>query len=785
MSSFTTNEASPLLPQTIEEEEKKEDGDVLHKGILESLSFVSRPLDNDVISVPELPPFSILMEVIGCRNLLFAPNDESSISGHFETYCVIQYGLETVHRTLPYRGHISLSNPSRAARIGQAVKQGLLKVGGGGDTTDPVAQSLQNPIWTVHHDSLWSIPNVTHKDIANHKTVVIHVWARPIQTSRSTLRASSKQPTLVGKVRLHIEDLVSMCTEERVELPLVDELGRDVIHSAASKEKSTVAFRCRIATPADLEFVDHWNHPATTDTPVHKRIVDEVWQRAEVLEGDNLQKRAVLLTELPEDQVQGASLSTAMKGAMGRPDGKVWVKPYPDPDVSPSSPSKGRFSPSKQQPSPGNHMYMTPEQLKQEMILPSRQWIQAGNSKQAVGRLYLEILSAHDLPNVDLGGTMGNKTDAFCSVVYGDTMVQTDLIDDELSPHWLPWTKRAFVFNISKEWRNPSGVGLYIGVFGFKRKPMRRHKPIGRVEIHPFNLQRNTLYELEYNLYKDSHSTTRTAQGRIRIRLRLEIDNERAALLAPLYSMLPSPKKPAIYINVQTKKSLACARFTACGEYDNGGKFQLGVLQGYIDEIVQGYIRRIVYAVSDGGRSLMFWQPHNQLQIPIAGGVVIFPLYSLLCFVMGVMVVEHPQFLPGMLCLAISMFMLARMNHRNRSPNPWKRCNSFEHYMRILLGCPSSTPNFEKIQPNEGWEETKAEEEKLKHRIERDREFLQKKEAVEKELEKVEKFKIESKSKDLIHIELLGVLGKVQGIVGGKLRVFVCYVKEHYMGLSV
>ena len=131
------------------------------------------------------------------------------------------------------------------------------------------------------------------------------------------------------------------------------------------------------------------------------------------------------------------------------------------------------------------------------------------------------------------------------------------------------------------------------------------------------------------------------------------------------------------------------------------------------------------------------------------------------------------------------MFMLARMNHRNRSPNPWKRCNSFEHYMRILLGCPSSTPNFEKIQPNEGWEETKAEEEKLKHRIERDREFLQKKEAVEKELEKVEKFKIESKSKDLIHIELLGVLGKVQGIVGGKLRVFVCYVKEHYMGLSV
>ena len=785
MTPRSTSEATPLLPQTtttttIQSEEKEEKAAVLHRSILEALSFKSQLPDDDVIAVPELPPFNILMEVIGCRDLLFtdAPNESNC---HFETYCVIQYGLKTVHRTMPYRGHISSSNPSKAARIGKAFKQGLQKVAGG-DASDAVAESLQNPIWTIQHDSLWTIP-CTPKDFANHKAVVINVWARPLHT-KTSLRVNSKrksnQPKLVGKVRLHIKDLVSKCNEERVELQLVDELGRDVAHAKSTRvvnrdNKATVAFRCRIATAADFEFVGDWNCHPTSTTEVKRNIEDEVWQRAQVVVGENLQKRAVLLTELPEDQVQGASLSTAMKSTMGIPSGKVLIKPYPDPEKAPLSPTKRRWSPSKQQ-SSNSHMFMTPEQIKQETRRPSRKWVQAGNTKQSLGRLYVEILSAHDLPNVDLGETVGNKTNGFCSIVYGDTMVQTDLIDDELSPHWLPWTRRAFVFNVSNEWRNPSGVALFLGVFGFKRKPFRRHRAMGRVEIRPFSFQRNTLYELEYNIYKNSHATTRTAQGRIRMRLRLEIDDERTALLAPLSAMLSSPKLPSLYVNFQVKKTFACARYTACGEYDHVGKFQLGVLQGYIDEIVQGYVRRIVYALSDGARSLIFWQSHNQMQIEIAGGVVVFPLYSFLCFATGILVVECPHFLPGMLLCLAGMFMLVQLSHRNRSPNPWKRRSSFWRYLSILLWHASDKIKFEEIQQNEGWEEAKAEEGKLKDRIERDQKFLRKKEAVEKELAKVKQFKIESKSKDVIqNMELLVVLGKIQGIIGGKFSFCLCY----------
>lgn len=788
------NEASPLLPQTItddvEEKGKKDDGDrETHPSssirILESLSFVSQPTDKETIPVPELPPFSILMEVVGCRNLQFTGHDDKdSKICNLETYCVIQYGLETIHRTLPYKGHTLSSNPSKAARIGKALKRGLAKVGGGsGNVVDPLAQALRNPIWTIQHDSLWKI-NVTPKDIANHKAVAINVWGRPMEMLRGS---STMNPILMGKIRVNIADLVAKCNEERIELPLMDELGRGMKQSGTTRnhtgsddnnDKPSVAFRCRIATPADLEFVNHWNQPLPKHimgtTPTHKRIVDEVWQKSKVLEGggDNQQTRALLLTELPENRVQGASLSSAMKGALGKPAGRIWVKPYPDPDAVVSSLPKRKISPSKQQ-STGNHMHMTPDDLKQETRQPSRKWLQAGNSKHSYGRLYLEILSAHDLPNVDLGETMGNKTDAFCSVVYGDTMVQTDLIDDELSPHWLPWTRRAFVFHISKDWVSPSSVALYLGVFGYKRKPIRRHKPIGRVEIHPFQLQRNTLYELDYNIYKDSHAVARQAQGSLRIRLRIEIDDERAALVSPLSHMLPSStrRRHNIYINVQTKKSLAVARFTACGEYDNAAKFSLGVLQGYIDEIIQGYIRRLVYAVADEGRSLIFWQAHTQMQVSMAGGVVVFPLYSFLVFIMGMMAVEHPQLIPGITLCFASMFMLAQLHRRNRSSNPWKRCNSFGHYARAFIGRSSSTPKFDSIAVNEGWEESKADEERLKKRIERDQEFAVKKEAVEKELEKIEQFRIESKSKDFIHLELLEVLGKVQGIVGDVCRL--------------
>ena len=76
------------------------------------------------------------------------------------------------------------------------------------------------------------------------------------------------------------------------------------------------------------------------------------------------------------------------------------------------------------------------------------------------------------------------------------------------------------------------------------------------------------------------------------------------------------------------------------------------------------------------------------------------------------------------------------------------------------------------IAANEGAKELDAEKEEMRKRIAHDKEFIEKKQAVEKQIEEIENFKVQNHSSP-IPVELLIVLGKVQGIVGGKATSFV------------
>lgn len=207
---------------------------------------------------------------------------------------------------------------------------------------------------------------------------------------------------------------------------------------------------------------------------------------------------------------------------------------------------------------------------------------------------------------------------------------------------------------------------------------------------------------------------------------------------------------------------MVVARYTACGEYDNESRFSLHVLQGYIDEILEGYLRRIFYSVQDAVRSLVLWR--DQIQVWGVG----FPLYSLLAFCFGILVVEKPRLFPAVLCFALAMIMFRTMQERLASPSPWRRCFSFGHYLRIFLfGSSSTAPTgTTTVAAYEGAKEFQAQEEALLQRIAHDKEFIEKKEAVEKAIEEIENFKVQNHSQP-IPVELLIVLGKVQGIVGG------------------
>lgn len=171
--------------------------------------------------------------------------------------------------------------------------------------------------------------------------------------------------------------------------------------------------------------------------------------------------------------------------------------------------------------------WMTEKDIKTESMKESHQWVDTGNGH--LGRLFVEIISCEDLPNLDTGGR--NKTDAFVSVVFEDSVGQTDIIDDCLNPVWLPWTRRAFIFHMLH-----SSSQLFLGVFDFDEgvNPTDDHDLVGRVSIDLSNLRPDTIYNLRYNIYTTARMSERKCKGTITVRLRLDIPDERKLLLSNL-----------------------------------------------------------------------------------------------------------------------------------------------------------------------------------------------------------------------------------------------------------
>jgi hypothetical protein len=430
--------------------------------------------------------FPVLFELIGARNLPVT---------NMETYCVIQYGPRTIHRTKPFSPHVS-----NASRITQALFMNRLF---GGSEQELLQRSLRDPIWTVQEDSLLTF-HVSLSDIDNHKALKITLWGRP----RGILRVSRavRQLESIGKIRIPAPTLLQECTEQRMEVHLMNELGQPITDDRG--EPTLLAYRCRVASQADLAFVNHWNQVPRS----------QHWRDTDIIQEPDI-PRAALTTEMPE---QGIQAMAPKLNLIPPPAGHSRIKPYPDPQAKPE-----------------NCRFITREALKTQTQLPSRKWIQSGSKASSIGRLYLEVLSAHGLPNVDIGSHVGNETDAFCAVVYGDAMTQTDVVYDELSPHWPCWSQRAFCFYM----QHPSQV-LYLSIFGYKRSPLH-HRSIGRVEVNPIHFHNQTVYNLEYDLCGSSHATQRKTEGRIRIRVRIEMEDQRKALLASLRPL------PPVYINVR------------------------------------------------------------------------------------------------------------------------------------------------------------------------------------------------------------------------------------------
>jgi hypothetical protein len=231
------------------------------------------------------------------------------------------------------------------------------------------------------------------------------------------------------------------------------------------------------------------------------------------------------------------------------------VKPSPDP----SRPEK-------------ETKWLTKMEVEKEAMKPSTQWIEAGSG--SLGKIYVEIIGCDDLPNLDTSITGRDKTDAFVCLVHEDCIVNTDVINDCLSPRWMPWTQRAFIFNVM----HPSSQ-LYVGVFDHDQAvpgASPKHDKVGRIVINLTNYIPDTVVTARFHLY-DSDEPNRKRTGTLILRIRYECHNERRILLSELQL------RTQYHVSTERKSDFHCAYFTIANDVSHPKQYVSPILQNVIN----------------------------------------------------------------------------------------------------------------------------------------------------------------------------------------------------------
>ncbi|KAG7350839.1 C2 domain containing protein [Nitzschia inconspicua] len=343
--------------------------------------------------------------------------------------------------------------------------------------------------------------------------------------------------------------------------------------------------------------------------------------------------------------------------------------------------------------------WMTDAALQDEVLKPSLHWTDIGYGELA--KVYVEILGADGLPNMDTGAFLGNKTDAFVSLLYEDCTCRTDVIDDCLSPRWLPWSNRAFVLRMN----HPSSL-LNIAVFDFDAGVIDDHDLIGRVSVNLTNLRKDTEYVLSYNLYPSARIGEREIVGKITIRLRLDIHDERKLVLSSLTPPLPT------YVNVKKKRDFKVIRETCYGKYDEE-VYSVSTLKSYVEELQS--LQYSLFYIEDALMALLLWRGH--FGVKVFGKQFKLPIHSFNMFVVSIFLVEFPQLIPSFTFASVAWLLIAVMGWRRNSQNVWTRCYSYAELLRKLaLGDSLAPPH--NYKPYENFDAAKEEMEKWVNRVE-------------------------------------------------------------------
>lgn len=408
-----------------------------------------------------------------------------------------------------------------------------------------------------------------------------------------------------------------------------------------------IALQVRRATEYDVQFMEKYNSKQKTSSPPPKMT--------------NIKK---VLTKNSRKQKDGTR--------------EYQVRPGPDPNRLEAT------------------TWLTKDKLDEESLKESYEWLDIGSGN--LGKIFVEVIKCDNLLNMDSVGAFGSKTDAFASLVYEDCMASTDVISNCLSPRWMPWSQRAFIFNMMH-----TSSQLFVAIFDSDRR-VGNHDLCGRVSIDLCNCLPDTVYLLDYNLFPSAKSGPREAKyGTITIRLRLELADERVLLL----SNMKTPQ--SVYVSVHTKKDFHVLRQTVEGNLDTK-EFSFSAVKSHCDELYSYLV--IYYYMEDAFTRLLLWRGGKEVFIPVPDIAakpikwisVRFPVSSLIAFLSLINLIEKPDLIPSFFFASIGWLLVETAGWRREHPRPWTWCKNFQYFLFALVG---KVPGPHKIDPNQ-WADAKA-----------------------------------------------------------------------------
>jgi len=494
-----------------------------------------------------------------------------------------------------------------------------------------------NPVWTVDNGSLF-ILNVSATDFFSSSTGLTFLVKDYDGLSSNDV---------IGKVSISQEDLLQS-KGERKEYELA------TTKKSSTPLKPLLNVRVRPAVESDFKFI-------------------------QTLHSIQKSKKEGVYTDTAFVGPKPHSVTMLKRETKSGPPVLYRVKPGPDP-------SRDVY----------DTKWLSEEQINEESMSPSANWVECGSGN--LGRLFVEVISCDNLPNMDTSA-MGGKTDAFACLIYEDAIVSTDVINDTNSPRWMPWSQRAFAFHVM----HPSSQ-ILIGVFDYDGEGMLdAHDPIGRVSINVTNFRADTDYILNYDLFESTLDDDRKSVGKIKVRVRLEWKEYRNVLKACL-----SPP-PACYVNTPRDGAFKSAYFVVHGE-ENLQVLDTKAIKSYRTEL-ESYLG-IIPSIKEAVMTVLLWRGHYELNI---GAKIKLPLHSILCFFLSTFVVENLNYIPAFSLFCIAWLLLATNEERQRNPSPWKHSLTFSEMWYAVLA--NSSPSIE-IADNENeaairrYEEAKAAEAK-------------------------------------------------------------------------